>query len=224
MSDEIIDFDEYVDQYEELLKSQLSFFNSSRDYFSAYKIHLLKQNLETTPQRILDFGCGIGLNLPHLIQAFPQAEIYATDISHKSLAYVSAHYPTVKILKNPQESTDFDLIFLAGVMHHIPPRQRLQTMKEIKSLLSSSGTVCIFEHNPFNPITRKIVNECPFDKGVVLLSQNNLKSLMKESNIKPYKAHYCLFFPDTLRFLRPAERLLRWLPLGGQHFVMGRNG
>jgi len=30
---------------------------------------------------------------------------------------------------------------------------------------------------------------------------------------------YCLFFPQQLAALRPLEKYLRWLPMGGQYFV-----
>ncbi|NGX51196.1 MAG: Trans-aconitate 2-methyltransferase [Chlamydiae bacterium] len=223
MTDEIVDFDEYTDNYEELLEDQLSFFSSSRDYFSAYKVQLLKRSLDRTPKKILDFGCGIGLSLPHLLEAFQGSEIYGSDISLKSLESARQNYPKVTILDTLEESSEsFDLIFLAGVIHHVPPRDRPLVMQQIQSLLTPGGEVCIFEHNPFNPITRRIVSNCPFDKGVVLVPKQELKRLMKAISIEPTKSEYCLFFPASLRALRAAERFLSWLPLGGQYFVMGK--
>ena len=32
---------------------------------------------------------------------------------------------------------------------------------------------------------------------------------------------YCLFFPGPLAALRPLEKFLGWLPLGGQYYVAG---
>jgi len=223
MTDEIVDFDEYTDNYEELLEDQLSFFSSSRDYFSAYKVQLLKRSLDRTPKKILDFGCGIGLSLPHLLEAFQGSEIFGSDISLKSLESARQNYPNVTILDTLEESSEsFDLIFLAGVIHHVPPRDRPQVMQQIQSLLTPGGEVCIFEHNPFNPITRRIVSKCPFDKGVVLVPKQELKRLMKAVSIEPTKSEYCLFFPASLCALRAAERFLSWLPMGGQYFVMGK--
>ena len=223
MSDEVVDFDEYVENYEELLENQLSFFSSQRDYFSAYKIQLLKNALENEPKQILDFGCGIGLSLPHLVQAFPNAEIYGSDISRKSLQYVEKNFPSVKTVYHLEKYRDaFDLVFLAGVIHHVPPSGRAEVMKQIQSVIKPGGTVCIFEHNPYNPITRRIVSNCPFDKGVVLIPKRELKNLMNKAKIEPTHTAYCLFFPQSLHFLRPLEKYLKAFPLGGQYFALGK--
>ena len=223
MSDEIVDFDSYVDDYEELLEKQLSFFSSARDYFSSYKITLLRRNIQDEPLKVLDFGCGIGLSLPHLIKAFPNSEIYGSDISQKSLDYVKNSYPQVNVIAHLEEhSSSFDLVFLAGVIHHIPPSHRSIVMKQVFKLVKPGGEVCIFEHNPFNPITRKIVSNCPFDKGVVLLSKANLIKLMDEACLKVTKHAYCLFFPHQVRYLRHLEPLLQKVPLGGQYFAIGK--
>ncbi len=219
-----VDFDEYVDPYEKLLKEQLSFFSPDRNYFSAYKVELGAKLFSSSPRKILDFGCGVGLSLPHFRRCYPQAELYATDISKKSLEYVRSKYPDVYVLKNWElREARFDLIFLAGVLHHVPIDQRVALMKRLCRLVVSGGTLCVFEHNPFNPITRKMVATCPFDEGVNLISMRRLLQMVQSrTNMVLEKKGYCLFFPEVLRRLRTCETFLRWLPLGGQYFVMAR--
>ena len=36
-------------------------------------------------------------------------------------------------------------------------------------MLSEKGNIFITEHNPYNPVTRKIVSECAYDKDAILL-------------------------------------------------------
>ena len=221
MSDHEVNFDDYTDNYEELLNKQLSFFNSASDYFASYKIELLRRNLSFKPQKILDFGCGIGLSLSHLLKAFPNADIYGSDISKKSLSIVRKNYPKVTAIDDLNEYQDyFDLIFLAGVIHHISPSKRSKVIQQIQSLLKPGGEVSVFEHNPYNPITRRIVSNCPFDKGVVLIHQRELKELMKGGGLRPTKSAYCLFFPELFQAFRHFEKFLERIPLGGQYFVL----
>ncbi len=216
------DFDQYADKYEQLLSEQLSFFSTNRDYFSAYKIELLATILTFSPERILDFGCGIGLSLPHFRQYFPEAEIYATDISSKSLEYVASLYPWAHIVDdNKLQQFQFDLIFLSGVVHHVPPEKRTGLFKRLRKVITASGVICIFEHNPYNPVTRKMVSTCPFDRGVELCSLRKiLRLLQDEAGMLVKHKGYCLFFPEALSMLRRYEPLLSWMPLGGQYFVM----
>jgi SAM-dependent methyltransferase len=220
---DLADFDDYVDQYDDLLKNQLSFFEGNRTYFSRYKVKLLHSLLDKSPEKLLDFGSGIGLSLPHFLYYFPHSEICATDISKKSLTYLSKHYSDVKVYQDEElEGQTFDLIFLSGVMHHIPPEKRPTILKRLKTLLSPEGSIIIFEHNPFNPVTQRMVATCPFDEGVQLLSKSALQKMMKKEGFHVDKGGYTLFFPEPLKFFRPLEQKLYWCPLGGQYFVMAR--
>jgi len=86
-----MNFDEYADSYLRDLQIQehtYKYFVSNRDYFIKYKIDLLTSYIDIQPKSILDFGCGIGLSLPYLLNNFPKANISATDISESSLSIV----------------------------------------------------------------------------------------------------------------------------------------
>jgi SAM-dependent methyltransferase len=219
-----VDFDEYVDQYENLLQEQLSFFSKDRGYFSEYKVELARQNITASPARVLDFGCGIGLSLYFLANYFSGARIFATDLSQKSLAYVHEKYPYVSTVQDKHlEEHSFDMIFMTGVMHHVPPECRADLVKRLSSLLADDGQLCIFDHNPYNPVTRHIVSTCPFDEDAALVSMRGMKTLLtSQGNFRIEKAEYCLFFPESLQALRPLERFLGWFPMGGQYYVLAR--
>lgn len=221
MPSDLEDFDDYVENYEELLTNQLSFFQKGRHYFSEYKIKHLKTMLVPSPQKILDFGAGIGLSLPFFMKYFPHAELCATDISQKSLDLISKNFPLVKIYRDKElENQTFDLIFLSGVMHHIPPEERIDVLCRLKTLLKNKGSLVIFEHNPYNPVTQRMVSTCPFDKGVKLLTKSSLQKMMITSGLQVTQKGYTLFFPEPLKFFRPLEQKLQWCPLGGQYFVV----
>ena len=114
----------------------------------------------------------------------------------------------------------FDLIFISGVYHHIPLEEREKVTTDIKRMLKKDGYIIIFEHNPYNPITQKIVNSCEFDRDAILLTSKNLKEYFSDKNCKLEKSAYTLFFPKQLSFLRPLEKYLEKVPCGGQHYVL----
>ncbi|MBF6617693.1 MAG: class I SAM-dependent methyltransferase [Candidimonas sp.] len=218
-----INFDEYADSYQQLLEEQLSFFSKDRGFFSEHKVAIVADQIKHAPHSILDFGSGIGLSLPYLKKHFPAAHVSATDLSTKSLEYVREKHRGVEVLGDDElDMRSFDLIFVSGVFHHIPIEQRSLIAKRLIRLLTSSGTLFIFEHNPLNPITRRMVSTCPFDEDAVLLSLPSLKRLVSTSGASKVSGGYCLFFPPSLGVVQPLERFMRWLPLGGQHFVAAK--
>lgn len=219
---EKVNFDDYAKNYDEILKEQLNFFSEDDKYFAKYKVDLVKKNVSNNPKRILEYGCGTGRNIAYFREHFPDAEIFGVDLSAESIEIASRENPSARffvlddIFLNTNAS--FDLIFVAGVFHHIAPGLRGEAMANINQLLAIKGEVLVFEHNPINPVTRKLVRECPFDSDAVLLPMNELLGLLA-SRLSIVSSKYTLFFPPALKLLLPIERMLSWFPLGGQYFI-----
>jgi len=219
-----VDFDEYASDYESLLKGQLGFFNAERDYFSEYKVRVVRERTASHAARILDFGTGIGLTLPFVRKWFPSAEIHASDISEASLDRVRARHTDVTIVRDRDLVPDqYDIILVITVIHHVAPDLRPELFRRLETLLRPGGELWIFEHNPYNPITQRMVSTCPFDEDAVLISARRLARLIEHaSGLEVIDQGYTLFFPQAMSALRPVERHLRWLPLGGQYHVTAR--
>ena len=152
---------------------------------------------------------------------FQQSEIYAADISRKSLAIAKHDNPLVRFFLLDEDTIvdKFDLIFIALVFHHIEPKLRSKVIKDISDLLQQGGHIFIFEHNPYNPITRYLVNNCIFDEDAVLLKKRELCKLLIEAKLSINDHRYTLFFPSFLQKFRFIEPMLGYLPLGGQYFI-----
>ena len=225
MDNDKINFDDYVQKYNTILSEQLHFFEEDNDYFAKYKVIKTKSLLKIPPKNILDFGCGIGRSTFFLKQEFPFSTVYGCDTSEKSLIEAKKRVSSAHFLM-PDElhasKLQFDLIFVACVFHHVTPSERQLLMEKLIYLSKISTNIVVFEHNPFNPITRHLVRSCPFDKDAVLLKPKELKTLFIKAGLKKLHCHYTLFFPSSLQFLRPLEHYLRFIPFGGQYVVSGQ--
>jgi len=217
-----VNFDEFAKSYDELLSRETGFFTADEAYFAQYKVHLTRAIINREPASILEFGCGTGRNLRFLQQYFSSSKICASDVSAKSLEVARAENPGVDVwLEGDRQSerTGFDLIFVAGVFHHVPGPERAEVARTVSSRLSSGGSVVVFEHNPYNPVTRRIVSNCEYDQDAVLLAPKELREVLETAGLKVAKHAYSLFFPPAMRFLCRLESKLGWLPLGGQYWV-----
>ncbi|PPJ41545.1 MULTISPECIES: class I SAM-dependent methyltransferase [unclassified Pseudoxanthomonas] len=223
MTKEKVDFDQYTDNYNALLREGTQFFSANEEYFARYKVDVVRDMVSTPVKRVLEYGCGIGRNVPFLQQAFPGAEVIGTDISAASLETARHDMPDVRfeVEREDLEIGQFDLIFVAGVFHHIPQGERAGAMDTIARRLTANGSAFVFEHNPYNPVTRRIVNNCPYDADAVLLKPSELRGLFSGAGMRPSAKEYCLFIPPRLSALSGLEKYLGWLPLGGQYWVRG---
>ena len=217
-----MDFDQYAESYDELLRRQHAFFSRDRSYFHRRKVEELVRVAPKRVRRVLDYGCGTGGAIAAIRAAFPDAEVVGCDPSAASLAAARQSCPATRFATaDSLGEGDFDLIYMSCVMHHVPPQDWVKVLREVGELLSVNGVLAIFEHNPLNPVTRKLVRDCPFDADAVLLSMAQLRTLFRESGLSASDDGYFLFVPEKLGWLRRAERWMKWLPLGGQYFVSG---
>lgn len=220
-----MDFDQFADRYDEMLVGQHSFFARERGFFHASKISHLRALAGPDVSSVLDFGCGIGGALPYLRQAFPDADVWGCDPSEESLREARAACPWAQFMELDQQLDHrFDVIYVACVMHHIPPAQWSETLRKAASILAPGGIIAVFEHNPRNPVTRWLVRRCPFDADAVLLRRRELLALFERAGLLVKQSEYFLIFPEALSWCARFEHLLGRLPIGGQYFVVGGHG
>jgi SAM-dependent methyltransferase len=219
------DFDQFAESYDTILTKQLQFFEDDNHYFSEYKVQALRKMIRDEPKHILDFGCGIGRSSSLLQHYFPNASVYGCDSSKKSLVLAKQHHPTVEFFATdalPTKVGQFDVIFISNVLHHIPPEERLNIIELLASASAKGAHIVVFEHNPYNPVTRYLVNTCPFDHDAVLLKPKEVFALFSHIGVRHIHSRYTLFFPSVLKKLRSLEPYLGLVPLGGQYFVHGQ--
>ena len=229
------EFDSYAHEYEGLLQDKVKASGYDTSYFAEYKIkevarHLSGLGRAEQPLNFLNFGCGIGNSEGYIRKHLPGSVIYSVDTSAKSIEYAKErhsglrdiHFSLLDDWRIPFKLS-FDVIFIANVLHHIPRSQHLRTLGMLREALRPSGQLFIFEHNPLNPLTVRVVKACPFDRGVTLLSPLYTRRVLAQAHFDRRTLRFTLFFPKALGFLTRAERYLRKVPLGAQYyFIAGR--
>ena len=215
-----VNFDDFASNYESYISDSFGKLDSNVRYYHSAKGIIAKRELNCNPNKILDFGCGIGSMLKFLKKNFSDSKFYAYDDSSKSLEYVKLKYKDVICINNLNTDEKFDLIFLSNVIHHVKSSERDDLFKKIHSLLNPEGKLFIFEHNPYNPLTLKLVANCEFDADAELIKKKDLIKICKRNNLKIFKSGYIHFFPSKLGFLFKIENYLKWLFLGAQYFCI----
>ncbi|WP_299356346.1 class I SAM-dependent methyltransferase [uncultured Shimia sp.] len=222
------EFDRFADEYDAMHRANIRASGEGPEYFARYKIEDMvkvwdRKNREQPVQKILDFGGGIGASAPHLSELFPEARITLADVSERSLEIAEARgVERVDTMlfdgaSLPIEDASIDTAIAACVFHHIPAEEHIALMAEIRRTLRPGGLFFIFEHNPWNPLTRKAVDTCPFDENAVLITGPELRRRLKAAGFDQVDLSWRIFIPGALRAIRPVENWLEWLPLGAQY-------
>mgnify|MGYP003956007691 CR=1 FL=1 len=221
----LTEFDAYSDGYTNALEDAVSFSGDDARYFADYKADQLSSIIDPGAcAKILDYGCGVG-NLSVAIHDHnPNWILHGFEISQDSLNCVPAALKSQGTFTTDLSDLDgnYDLTFLAGVMHHIVPENRLAALNSAVEHLKPGGKLVVFEHNPWNPVTRRVVDRCPFDENAILISAPDLIALFKSICLTQIQRNFIVFFPKFLNFLRPLERNLTWCPAGAQYAVIGK--
>jgi len=220
------EFDRFADEYELQHAESIGLSGETREFFAQYKVSDVAQEcMARQPQRILDFGAGIGSSIPHFKRLFPNAALTCLDVSERSLKIARNRHGDVAEYRSfdgnvvPYPSGHFDLAFASCVFHHIPAHQHVRLLHELRRVVADDARVFVFEHNPLNPLTRYAVSTCPFDQNAVLLNARTLRARALEAGFAHVRIAYRLFFPGFLRSLRPFERGLTRIPFGAQYYI-----
>lgn len=225
-----VSFDDYVETYRTEIDDSIGFIGQDVDFFIEIKADLLLKLAEKnfgSPDKIkvLDIGSGVGLVDRHLKSKIK--DLYGVDVEEGVVEKAKVNNPEVSYqiydgARLPFEDNSFDLCFAINVMHHVPPGMWENFAREMHRVLKPGGLAAVFEHNPLNPLTRLAVARCEFDRDAVLLNHGKIKSLFKGAGLKVSDDSYIVFFPFKAKFFRSIETALGWLPLGAQHYVVGR--
>jgi SAM-dependent methyltransferase len=219
------EFDRYGESYEAAVEEAISFAGKEHDFYLDAKARRLlgitRRHLGAERLSALDVGCGPGIFDRHLGSSF---ELHGVDVSPAMVERArevnpEGSYCVYDGRRLPYADGELDVVFAVCVLHHVDPPDRPALVAEMARVTRPGGLTLVFEHNPLNPLTRRVVRDCAFDEGVELLGRRELERLYRGAGLEVLGAEYLLFFPWRMDAL---ERRLTWLPLGAQYVVAGR--
>lgn len=222
------EFDRYSGAYEDLLRDPIrDRFGGGHEFFHLRKRDLVreyfrKQQQDSGTLKYLDVGCGKGELATLLKDDF--AGVSGCDPSREMLRSIQGIETRVQTEpeKLPFDDRQFDFVTAVCVYHHVPVEARLNLTREVRRVLKPAGTLCIIEHNPWNPATRLIVSRTPVDECAILLKSSETCGLMEQCGFRIQKRQYFLYLPTSLySSIGGLEKALARIPLGGQYAVFG---
>ncbi|MDO8488609.1 MAG: class I SAM-dependent methyltransferase [Candidatus Omnitrophota bacterium] len=221
------EFDNHSFDYDKLIDQDIRVSGESIDYFASYKARCVKEFLGCSFKgSILDYGCGVGIGAKHLKRYFDSQKVAITgyDVSKESIQRAIEEVKDIIFIgefeKISKES--FDVIIVANVIHHIRQEERPDFFIKISGLLKKNGYIFIFEHNPYNPITRSVVKKSILDRDASLIELKATGKMLKQAGISILKKRYIVFFPRYLKALRFLEPILGVVPMGAQYLCVGK--
>ena len=222
-------FDEYSAEYDAALTKGIRVSGENKFYFASGRIDFLKSclaGLGETPERVLDFGCGVGTAAPYLLALPATKQVLGIDVSPRSLEVArklcTSERASFQLLDAFKPAQDRDLAFCNGVFHHIPPHERASAIKYVHGSLRPGGLFALWDNNPWNPGAMYVMKKIPFDHDAVPLSCTEAAAALRTGGFEIVRTDFMFIFPKLLKALRGIEPLVSRLPLGAQYQVLAR--
>jgi ubiquinone/menaquinone biosynthesis C-methylase UbiE len=225
------EFDRHAATYASAVNDSIAFSGLKVDTFVRAKLfhlrRIFKQHGILPSDRVVDVGCGVGTYEMSLVEDWPN--IAGIDVSQESIVQARQNCPGVSFSsfdgkQMPFESGSVAAAFAICVWHHVPVEDWSLFLMEIFRILRPGGILAVFEHNPWNPLTRWAVERCVFDKDAVLLSMPQARRRMSAAGFSLKQSEYILSVPATTGVAGQIDRWLGSVPTGAQYLVVGGKG
>ena len=182
-----------------------------------------KEGRRLDQTRILDVGCGVGKIHAHL--RGKAAAIAGVDVSGASLEVARESYPEIDYKtydgsRLPYPDNSFDLSMAICVFHHVPPGEWAELSREMMRVVRPGGLTLVIEHNPYNPVTRRIVNSCPLDRDAVLISPAKIRKFFCAAGGSDVLTRTILSVPPKTAWLKWIDSALGCMPFGAQYYLL----
>ena len=104
------------------------------------------ENIPISPNKVLDYGCGVGRWIPILAKIFSKSNIYGAEISGAAVRkaqerFAHLHFYQVRNNIVPAGDESFDMIFSYHVLEHVDSFK--DSVADIARLINKGGYACI---------------------------------------------------------------------------------
>jgi SAM-dependent methyltransferase len=218
------EFDSYAREYTELLRDPFrDRFATAPLFFHQRKWSVIREFFGSSCRSMreaswLDVGCGRG-ELLRLGQS-EFGHVAGCDLSQEMLKAsegLEVRLQTTPVAL-PFDSGSFDFVTAVCVYHHVSLSDRDALTQDAFRVLSPGGILCVIEHNPLNPLTRRIVGRAQVDANANLLGHSEAKRLVGSAGFSCVDTEFFLYVPEpAFRRMPWLEALLKRVPMGGQY-------
>jgi SAM-dependent methyltransferase len=223
-------FDAHVPHFRRKVASSIAFACRPHEYFTGrkteYLIDLTRRFVgDPAGLVLLDVGCGVGVSHSLLIPRY--REVHGVDVAASAVERAAfdnrgGRYTSYAGDTLPFADSSFDVVFAACVLHHVDRPERAAFVREMRRVVRPGGIGVLFEHNPFNPLTRLAVRRCEFDDDVHLLTRSGARRLVDDSAGTPIESAYIIAHTSSRKTLLALERRVAAVPFGSQYYVAFR--
>lgn len=224
---DVPEFDCMAESYEAEVAPWLKISGERREYFARARLVWLTRRLKQRGIRarhVVDFGCGTGGATPLFFEILGAESVLGLDVSPKSLAVAERDHGSARtrfaLLEDYAPDEEADLVFCNGVLHHIPPAERRDSIHYVARCLKPGGAFALWENNIWNPVMKYNMCHAPIDRHAIPLTPPTARQLVRGGPFSVLTTDFLFFFPRALRPLRRVEPWLRTVPVGAQFLVL----
>ena len=142
----------------------------------------------TNYNSVLEFGCGNGRLIKHVINLLPEAKVFGSDVLKKCVDYCKRRLPGGNFISNdikpPIDFIDnqFDLIYTYSVFTHLTEKNHLAWLQEFARILKPGG---VMMHS---------VKSYQFIRRTELFSHINLSKYQLSKPIEELESKYPYYY------------------------------
>jgi SAM-dependent methyltransferase len=103
---------------------------------------------------VLDFGCGAGRVLPHIVRLLPGAHCVGCDVDRAAVEWAANHRPAGDWIVSsfepplPFAPERFDLVYSVSVFSHLGRGLQERWLRELRRVLAPGGVALLSVHGP----------------------------------------------------------------------------
>lgn len=196
----------------------------------------LLRRLSPPPRRILDFGCGIGLqsfllakggyevygletvedkSLDGFFRGKAEFHIMTRDESMKSVwnviqTKVAVDFRFYDGAKQPFSNRYFDIVFAYAVLEHIPPQELPRVLREIRRVLKLGGSFYVFQLPRRTSYTEFLARKIGMEAHPYLWNLRDMERLLRDAGFQTaYSERVDMLFNHPHRIVNPLFCLLK---------------
>jgi len=230
-----LEFDNYAKNYfKEMSHPLRNIISKDGDYFIEAKYNIIKDAFTLIKNSkdgfvAVDIGTGLGL-FEHFFNK-ENIKIFALDLSFNMLKIgqlinplkLKGLYFQGDALSIPLHENFSDIVFASCVFHHLLEDEIRIVLKEMTRICKQNGLIIVFEHNPYNIITKFVVKTTKLDRNANLLKPEEIIKMMGVSKLNLIEVKYFLYGNNKVdAWVEKRIPFASKFPLGGQFCIIAK--